>query len=155
MGNLKTGAIGIGVIFLISIVGALIWTAYDMTDPEYKQVYREEQKEREQAEQHALETVQKYQGEDQKGENTLEALSLMIDIAYSNEDIINNPSTNVGWYVFEDPTKKEGIYKVGFDFETYREKVEYIWYVDTNDNNRIFAGNDGAKSILSVLNTFD
>jgi hypothetical protein len=155
MGNLKMSAIGIGVIFLITIIVVVIWNVYDMTNPEYKRVYKEEQKETEQAEQQAIEIVQKYQGEDQKGENTLEALSIMINIAYQNEDIFNNPSTIVEWYTFEDFTKKEGVYQVVFNFETYREKVEYIWYVDTNDNNKIFAGDNGAKSILSVLNTFD
>ena len=144
------GAIGIGVIFLISIIGAIVWTVFDdkSDSPSSYDLEKEH-------EQQIIEIVQKYQGEDQKGQNTLEALSMMINIAYPNEDVLNNPSSNVGWYAFEDFTKKDGIYKVGFDFETYREKAEYIWYVDTNDNNKIFAGNNGAKSILSTLNAFD
>ncbi len=150
MGNLKIGAIGLGVVFLISIIGAIVWTVFD-DDSDSPSSYDLE-KEREQQ---VVELVQKYQGEDQKGENTVEALSIMINIAYSNEDIFNNPSSSIGWYAFEDYTKKEGVYQVVFNFETYRENIEYVWYVDTNDNNRIFAGDNGAKSILSVLNTFD
>ena len=150
MSNIKTGIIGLGIIILISMIGAIIWTVFD-DDSDSPSSYDLEKEN----EQRIVKLVQNYQGEDQKGENMIEVLSIMINIAYSNEDIFNNPSTNVGWYAFEDYTKKDGVYQVVFNFETYREKVEYVWYVDTNDNDKIFAGDNGAKSIIATLNAFD
>ena len=98
--------------------------------------------------------VKQYKGKDGKGDRLVDVLATLITIAYPNEQILDNPSSVVDWYAFPDLTKREGIYKVGFIFETYKEDTEYIWYVDTNTN-RISAGNSGAKAILDTLDTFD
>lgn len=79
---------------------------------------------------------------------------MMIHAAYPNENILDNPSSVFDWYAFEDLTKKDGVYKVGFIFKTYKEDVEYIWYVDTNTNT-ISAGSVIGKEILGILDTFD
>jgi len=98
--------------------------------------------------------VKQYKGKDGKGDRLVDVLATLINVAYPNEQILDNPSSVVDWYAFPDLTKREGIYKVGFIFETYKEDTEYIWYVDTNTN-RISAGNSDAKDILNILDTFD
>ena len=98
--------------------------------------------------------VKQYKGKDGKGDRLIDVLATLITIAYPNEQILDNPSSVVDWYAFPDLTKREGIYKVGFIFETYKENTEYVWYVDTNTN-RISAGNSGAKAILDTLDAFD
>jgi len=98
--------------------------------------------------------VKQYRGEDGKGETLVELLAVLINTAYPNEDILDNPSTAFDWYAFEDFTKPSGIYKVGFIFQTYKDDIEYVWYVDMNTNT-IFAEDGGARSVLHTLDTFD
>lgn len=98
--------------------------------------------------------VKQYKGKDGKGDRLVDVLATLINVAYPNERILDNPSSVVDWYAFPDLTKREGIYKVGFIFQTYKEDTEYIWYVDTNTN-RISAGDSGAKAILDSLDIFD
>jgi len=149
MGTLKIGGIAFGIIFLIAIIYSVISVALDDdSQPQEKFDFEIEQE-------RIVKLVQDYQGKDHTGETLVDALSIMISIAYPDESILDNPSTNVGWYAFEDYAKGDGIFQVGFEFETYREKAEYIWYVDTNNNNKISAGNQGAKSILNVVNSFN
>ncbi len=98
--------------------------------------------------------VKQYKGKDGKGDRLVDVLATLINVAYPNENILDSPSTLVDWYAFPDLTKKQGVYKVGFIFQTYKEDTEYIWYVDTNTN-RISAGNSDAKAILDLLYMFD
>ncbi|MEO9309707.1 MAG: hypothetical protein ABI337_05370 [Nitrososphaera sp.] len=107
-------------------------------------------------EEQVIDLVKNYRGKDGKGDRLLHVLGTLIATAYPRQDILHNPSTVVDWYAFEDfSPKKQGIYIVHFVFETYREEVEYIWYVDTNNNNKIFAGNNRAQNILDILDNFD
>jgi len=98
--------------------------------------------------------VKQYKGKDGKGDRLVDVLATLINIAYPNENILDNPSSVVDWYAFEDHTKRDGIYKVSFIFETYKENTEFIWYVDIKTNN-ISAGTTNAKDILNTLDIFD
>ena len=159
MGNIKTGIIGIGVIFLISIIVVVIWNVYDMTNPEYKQVYREEQKAAEQAEKLVLDHFKEYKGKDNSGNTVLETLSVLINISYPDMDIFEHPSTTIDLYVLgDDPyweiEKKEQYDIVVFYMKTYKEEIEYQFIVDI-ENGEIFGRDQTSENLLYIVDTFD
>jgi len=106
-----------------------------------------------QKEKEVTDMVKHYQGKDGKGDRLIDVLKIIINVAYPREDILKNPSTVVDWYAMEDFTKKDGVYRVVFFINTYREDTEFVWYVDTKTN-KIFAGNEGAKSVLDAIDNF-
>ena len=147
----------IGIVFLTSllvIIGAFIVIFEPADESVSKQLEIEENLVEKITDRQVADLVKQYQGKDGKGDTLVDLLATMITVAYPNEDILDNPSTVVDWYAFEDLTKKDGIYKVGFIFKTYKEDTEYIWYVDTNTYT-ISAGSANGKEILGILGTFD
>jgi len=147
--TLKQKMIAVGIFFAIIAFIAIIWTvAEDISNNE------EEEDTSVPTEKEIVEFVYYYKGKDNQGKNIGQTLAVVANVAYPNEDILKNPSTVIDWYAIEDFTKERGIYRVGFILETYRENLEYIWYVDTNTN-KIFPGNDGAKSVLDIVDSFD
>ena len=98
-----------------------------------------------------VEFVQNYSGKEGKGVTILESLTLLLIMTYPNEDILDNPTTETYWFAIE---TEQGIYQTVFKIKTYSEDTELIWYVDTNSNS-IFAGNQGARDILDIVETFD
>jgi len=139
------------VLFLGFIIFLIIYTSVtlDSTDNDESEEESERLSDREVAD-----LVKQYKGKDGRGDPLVDVLATMINVVYLHEDILDNPSTVIDWYAFEDLTKKDGVYKVGFIFKTYKEDVEYIWYVDTNTNT-ISAGSVIGKEILNILDTFD
>tara|TARA_B100001971_G_C18199148_1_gene543431 strand:- start:466 stop:1383 length:918 start_codon:yes stop_codon:yes gene_type:complete len=97
--------------------------------------------------------VEAYNGKDGEGDSVITTLALLIDIAYSGEDILKNPSTEFGWISFHKTGEPDNIYEVHFTFKTYREDSEYIFYVNIVSGT-VWPGNDGAEIILNTLDTF-
>ena len=152
MGNLKTGVIGIGIIILISIIGVIVWTTYDMTDPEYKQVYREEQKEREQAEK----LVRNYQGVDNQGDSIENVINKLMLISYPNAiEQVENGKIVTYWNVIKTSLDdKDSTYEVSYYFSSSKEEFTYLWNVDM-DTNEIIPQNRGANNLINTVNTFE
>jgi hypothetical protein len=147
--SLKQKVVAITLVAMIAAIIASV-TSNDTEENVQKSAYDIELEKQ----QEAIKAVAEYRGKDGKGETLLETLSVIINVTYSNEDIFENPSTQVDWYAFEDPMiRDKSVYKVGFVFETYRESVEYIWYYDPSTK-QISAGDKHAKSILDTLDAF-
>jgi hypothetical protein len=104
--------------------------------------------------------VQEYRGKDGKGNTVLDALTVLINVSYRNENILDNPATEIGWYgtkdlsFLDDNGIKDGIYKIMFFVKTYKENIEFVWYYNIQTG-EIFAGNEHGKSVLEIVDTFD
>ncbi|MCV0410765.1 hypothetical protein [Nitrosopumilus sp.] len=151
MGNLKMGVIGIGVIFLISIIGAVIWTVYDMTDPEYKQDYRKIE-EKNQAEK----LVRNYQGIDNQGDSIENVIYTLMLISYPDaiEQVEKEEIVNYWDVIKSSPNDEDSIYEVSYYFSSPKEEFTYLWNVDM-DTNEIIPQNQGAKDLINAVNTFE
>jgi hypothetical protein len=107
-------------------------------------------------EEHVKYFIANYKGQDNSGDTLLEAVSILIDILYPNENILENPTTTVNYYALVDFERDlSGRYwTVHFEIDTYRETVNWVWLVDTGTS-KIYPGNPGTKGILDMLDTFD
>jgi len=145
----KKVAMVIGGIFGIFIGIGIIAVSFDDSNDSQSNIISTQELEK-----NAIEFVQNYKGKDGRGDRLIDVLGVIINVAYPDEEIVNNPSSEIGWYAFEDFTKDDGVYQVGFIFKTYRDDSEIVWYLDTKTN-EVFAGDKVAKSVLDTLDTFD
>jgi len=98
----------------------------------------------------AIKFVQSYQGLDNSGSNVTKIIATITSLAYSNEDIINNPSTEMGWDSLRKFDSDKNTYDVYFNFNTYNQDVEYHFIADM-DSKQVFPANEIASNILKVV----
>jgi hypothetical protein len=98
----------------------------------------------------AIHFVQNYAGKDNSGSTVTETISLIITLAHKNEDIVNNPSTSMGWDSLRKLGSGPNVYDVYFDFKTYDGSREFHFVADL-DKKEVWAGNVLASDILKVV----
>lgn len=154
----KYKIIGITILVIaVSIIGISTSIGSNNSDSNEKSIYEIEEDEAKKI----TKIVQNYKGKDGKGDTLLEALVVLVNASYRNENILDNPSTEIAWYSIEDISLRnndgspiDGVYKVGFNVKTYKENIEFVWYYNTQTK-EIFAGNEHGKSVLDIVDTFD
>ena len=97
-----------------------------------------------------IETVQNYQGNDGTGSTLIEVISIIVQVSYPKEDIVNHPLTKMSWDALPNVRTGNGIYDVYFDFKTYDQQEEFHFLFDTNTGN-VWAGNSVGSDILKIL----
>jgi len=105
-------------------------------------------------EQKALDFVNNYRGQDGLGKTLDEIITTEVTITYPDENIISNLSKLGGSFAVKDFTEEGNFYEVHLFFETDREIIDYAFYTDL-DTGKIVSGNERAKNLLYVLDTFD
>lgn len=100
----------------------------------------------------ALEILMSYNGENQEGLTTLEALEIKIEEEYPNEKIYDNKDTQIEWIISND--NSEDTYEIQLIFESYNGNTEYLWNVFL-DTHLIQAENSNAKNIIEIVDYYD
>lgn len=96
--------------------------------------------------------VRFYSGEDNSGASIIDILNSRMYTNYPDiEQIAMNPH-RVEWYNYVDEEKGENFVVVGYAFETFKEKSEYIWEVDKTTK-IITAKNGAAQELLNIVNS--
>ena len=137
--------IGIGVGFILVLifgVGAIVASNTGSTQSSSSDTTSEQQ---------AISFVQQYRGSSGTGYSISQIITLVVDIAYSGENILNNPSTEHGWTAIKEYSENGNVWTVEFYFKTYRENVKIVWYANM-DTHSIYSGDTTAKSILDIVN---
>lgn len=140
-------------ILLIGVVISVIWTAVfaaagnDDSDDDKNRPLTELEKQSK-----IIQVVQNYNGTTRKGMSVAEAIAISVATTYPGEGILENPSTQHGWYAEREYQmgNDDIIYRVVFYFETYSEKTEFVWFVNTNTD-KIYAGNEHGKAALDLI----
>lgn len=101
-------------------------------------------------EQTAISVVQNYKGQDNKGDTLAFVIGSIVSSKYS-EEVINSPSTKLGWAAFTDPDQKN-LYGVTFEFVSDIDEFSFLWYVNLNTND-IVASSDGAEQLLDIVDS--
>jgi len=105
-------------------------------------------------EQKALDFVNNYRGQDDSGKTLEEIITTEVTITYPDENIVSNLSKLGGSFAVKDFTEEGNFYEIHLFFETDREMIDYVFYTDL-DTGEIVSGNERAKNLLYVLDTFD
>jgi len=96
--------------------------------------------------------VRFYSGEDGTGTSIVDILNSRMYENYPDiEQITMNPH-RVEWYNYVDEERGENFVVVGYAFETFKEKSEYIWEVDKTTK-IITAKNSAAQELLDIVNS--
>ena len=96
--------------------------------------------------------VRFYKGTDGKGATIVDVLNSRMYANYPDlEQITLNPH-RIEWYNYIDEEKGKNFVIVGYAFETFKEKSEYIWEVDKTTK-IITAKNAAAQEILDIVNS--
>lgn len=136
--------LGIGVIFfLILIVGAITASNAGSTQSSSSSDTTSEQQ--------AIAFVQQYRGSNGNGYSISQIITLVVDIAYSGENILNNPSTEHGWTATKEYSENGNVWTVEFYFKTYRENIKIVWFANM-DTHSVYSGDTSAKNILDIAN---
>ena len=106
-----------------------------------------------------IDHVQNYKGKNNEGYVTLiDAIQFtfaFLSIA-NDENILDHPSTSIGWYVLGTPIRNNDIIEdhksVIFTYKTYDDKIELEFWVNTITGDVTY-GNKPARDMLSVVNT--
>lgn len=183
MGTNKDVAVGFGVlaviiVIIVGVVLAVINTGETKTENDAKEIAKdvldkgtgetksveqnkpiETQKELSyidrfmEKENKVLDLAKDYKGKDNSGLTMAEVIAMSILIEYPGEDILKNPSTELGWSALPisgDPDTDKS-WDVKFYLNTYKESVSYEWTVDM-ETNSMYAKNVNGKVILDMLN---
>lgn len=136
---------GIGMIFFIIIViGAIANSSSNTsTNTDSSNVINQDKQ--------AISLVQNYKGSNGNGLSIAQIITFIIVAAYPNENILDNPSTQHGWIALRDYDQQGNVWKVEFDFKTYRENVGIVWFVNM-DTHSVYSGDTTAKNILDMTN---
>jgi len=98
--------------------------------------------------------VRFYEGEDRKGATIVDILNARMYQNYPDLNSIVLSPHRVEWYNFIDGEKGENFVIVGYAFETFKEKSEYIWEVNKIENT-FTAKNEAAQELLDIVNSED
>ncbi len=131
------------ILFLIIAIGATGSSSHTSTNTDSSNVPSLDHQ--------AISLVQNYKGSSGTGYSIVQVVTLIINVAYPGEDIFGNPSTEHGWVALRDYTQNGNVWKVEFDFKTYRENVGIAWYANM-DTHAVYSGDTTAKNILDIVN---
>ena len=92
-----------------------------------------------------------YNGDNNEGLTTLEALENKIEEEYPNEKIYDNKKTKIDWIISDN---SENSYEIKLIFESYNGSMEYIWQVFSNTE-QVQSGNSNAKNIIEIVDYYD
>jgi hypothetical protein len=160
MGQNKNAAIGFGVLAVIIaiIVGVVLVVTntgetksaeQDKTAETQELSYMErfEIKEKE-----VLDLVKDYKGKGNSDMTLGEAIAMAVLVAYPNEKILDNPSTEFGWSALpvDGNPDKDKSWNAKFYLKTYKEDTSFEWIVDM-EAKTIYPKNENGKSILDLL----
>ncbi len=98
----------------------------------------------------AIDYVQTYKGEDDKGNTIAYVIGQIISSKYSDE-VVYDPKTKLGWSAYSDPDDKN-LYGVSFDFESTTDEFSFLWYVDLK-NKSIYSPGGGSAEILELVDS--
>lgn len=121
-----------------------------------EEIKKAEQEKKLNTEEEVLKFIQNYKGKDNAGLTLDETLGTLMNAAYPGEDILSSPSTT-GYYIASRDYEKEisdRYWKVEVKIQTYRETSYFEWIVDT-ETNSVHPGDEGGKSVLDILDSFD
>jgi len=161
MGTNKNAAIGFGIIIaiIVIIVGVVLAVtntgetksgeqdrSADTQELSYMERFAEKEKE-------VLDLVKDYNGKDGSGLTLAEVIAMSILTSYPGEEILDNPSTDLGWSALpiEGNPDTDKSWDAKFYLETYRETTSFEWTVDM-ETKTIYAKNENGKVILDMLN---
>jgi len=103
----------------------------------------------------AIDLLKSYNGSNEKGLSVIDALSNQIDDSYPNEKIFGKSDTKMDLYAIGPTENSENeIYEVHFYFETYKEKLDYVWNVNIATGEIEYV-NSGAKKIKEIVDYYD
>ena len=98
-----------------------------------------------------LEILMSYNGDNNEGLTTLEALENKIEEEYPNEKIYDNKKTKIDWIILDN---SENSYEIKLIFESYNGNMEYIWQVFL-DTEKVQSENSNAKNIIEIVDYYD
>ena len=139
----KKIGLGLGIIFFLLLIVGAVDAANRSTQSSASDTSTSEQQ--------AIAFVQQYRGSSGTGYSISQIITLVVDIAYSGENILNNPSTEHGWTAIKEYSENGDVWTVEFYFKTYRENVKIVWYANM-DTHSVYSGDTAAKSILDMTN---
>lgn len=151
MGKLVNAFAGIvAVLFVVIIIGAFVWAFWPK--PELEQSTTSDMHTYDEV----VDLVKNYRGKDNSGQKLSEIIAMSILVAYPDEEILKNPSTDYGFSALPmdgDPDIDRR-WDAKFYLKTYRESVSYEWAVDM-DTKEIYAKNENGKDVLDVLDAYE
>jgi hypothetical protein len=102
-------------------------------------------------EQHALDILMSYKGQNEKGLSIMDAISNKINEEYPNEKIYDNKKTKVNLLISNSSLND---YQISLDFESYKGEMNYMWNVNVKTS-EIKANNSEAKYIIDLVDFYD
>lgn len=102
-------------------------------------------------EQHALDILMSYKGQNEKGLSVMDAISNKINEEYPNEKIYDNKKTKVNLLISNSSLND---YQISLDFESYKGEMNYVWNVNVKTL-EIRANNSEAKHIIDLVDFYD
>jgi hypothetical protein len=107
-------------------------------------------------EEQVLSFIKNYKGTDNSGFTLIEAITILLNIMYPDENIISSPATS-GYLIASSDYSKEisdRYWKVELGFNMYDGEIVFEWLVDT-ETNSVYAGNTLGKKVLTLLDARD
>ena len=101
--------------------------------------------------QQAVDLLKSYKGENQRGMTVLEVLSDQISSKHTDENIYEDDGTRIELFV---SNENQPIYKISLYFESYKEKMEYVWNVNI-DSGEVKAVSSDAKHVSDIVDYYD
>ena len=101
--------------------------------------------------QQAVDLLKSYKGENQRGMTVLQVLSDQISSKHTDENIYENEGTQIELFV---SNENQPIYKISLHFESYKEKMEYVWNVNI-DSGEVKAVSSDAKHVSDIVDYYD
>ena len=101
--------------------------------------------------QQAVDLLKSYKGENQRGMTVLEVLSDQISSKHTDENIYEDDGTRIELFV---SNENQPIYKISLYFESYKEKMEYVWNVNI-DSGEVKAISSDAKHVSDIVDYYD
>ena len=102
-----------------------------------------------------MEIIKSYKGTDDEGSNLFDMLTLQIENAYVSEEILKHKDTKLEISASDIQDQKgTGFYEVHLTVKTHDNVREYIWNVNIDTEEIVFA-NNGAKKMLNIVDNYD
>ena len=101
--------------------------------------------------QQAVDLLKSYKGENERGMTLLDVLSDQIASKHTDENIYENEGTQIELFV---SNENQPICKISLHFESYKEKMEYVWNVNI-DSGEVKAVSSDAKHVSDIVDYYD
>ena len=105
-------------------------------------------------EQKTIDILFEYDGDNNKGLKLFDAISNKINSEYPDEKIYDHKETQIQLFVKNSESTPESFSEIHLIFTTYKENIEYIWYVNSSTE-EIRPANLEAKNILGIVDYYD